>query len=449
MQALILAATLLVAQTYGGTYQRVQGNFPLNANTSNYATTAGSTQNVVAGGNVVTNAVNANVVNVPAANGNATFGYDATNGGPYLALLGNELLWCNASQCTVIPSKLQVGSSGFSAIQFGLPTSAGGLQLISSVNNLALKGGDGVAFKNFDVQQVYANNQSATAGAFVSNNAGGGYGFGFADITHTNIYTNGASALSIDSSQNATFSQSVITAGTGSATAPALQLNSGGTGVLGWYSVGNLNQSYQALGLTQNGAKILTLDMLGGSLQFNVAGAASGGYQLYVNSAQTVVVSAGSTGGVRAVQGGFAAAPQGGINVPNAGAVLWQGPATHSEYGVLNSTTQISGALSGATASFAGAIPAGSVVVGVVARVTTAITGATSFSIGDGTTATAFGSNIAVASGTTTTNANWTLTAIPNYPSGANIVLTANGGNFTGGVVRVTVYYMSFGAPTN
>jgi len=347
MQALILAATLLLGQTYGGTYQRVQGNLPLNANTSNFATNA---QNVVAGGNVTTNAVNANTV--AAGQGNVVLSQDA-NGSAALSLNGNVMLWCSYTQCIVIPSVSKLSAPAF------------------------------------------------------------------------------------------------ITSTTGSATAPAVQINSGGTGVLGWYSAGNVNQSYQALSLTQNGARILTLDMLGGSLQFNALGAANTGYQFYANGGQLAVLNTGTSGGLRIAQGGLAVTPNNNVGVPSAGIIIWQGAASHSETAVLNATTQITGTRSGASVTLAGAIPAGSVVVGVSVRVTTAITGATSFSIGDGTTATAFGSAIAIASGTTTTNANWTISSAPVYAAGANIVLTANGSNFTGGVVRVTVSYISCTAPLN
>lgn len=83
-------------------------------------------------------------------------------------------------------------------------------------------------------------------------------------------------------------------------------------------------------------------------------------------------------------------------------------------------------------------IEAGSTVYGCVCRVNTLITGATSIDIGDGSDADKWGDNIAVTAGTETTSASFTTgTATPiNYPAAAALTLTANGSNFTAGVVR-------------
>lgn len=86
---------------------------------------------------------------------------------------------------------------------------------------------------------------------------------------------------------------------------------------------------------------------------------------------------------------------------------------------------------------------------GVTIRVTTAITGATSISIGDGTDADRWGASIAVALNTTTTGANFTINSVPIYPSDTSVVITGAGGNFSAGVVRVTVHYMNFTAATS
>jgi hypothetical protein len=94
-------------------------------------------------------------------------------------------------------------------------------------------------------------------------------------------------------------------------------------------------------------------------------------------------------------------------------------------------------------------IPAGAVVVGVTARVTTLITGATSFDIGDGTDVDAFGAGIAVAAGTTANNTDWTIGTAPVYASATNVVLTPNGGAFSAGAVRLTVHYFMPVAPAS
>jgi len=107
------------------------------------------------------------------------------------------------------------------------------------------------------------------------------------------------------------------------------------------------------------------------------------------------------------------------------------------------------GALSGAAVNLTSLIPAGAFVLGVTVRVTTAITGATSFSVGDGVTATRWGTTVGIALGTTTSGTNFAATSPSYFPTATNVVLTANGGSFTGGVVRATVHYLTFGGPTS
>ncbi len=108
------------------------------------------------------------------------------------------------------------------------------------------------------------------------------------------------------------------------------------------------------------------------------------------------------------------------------------------------STTLLSG-LSGATVTATSLIPANCILLGVTARVTTAVTGATTFDIGDGTTANRFGDDIAIALNTTANNC-----IAPALISAAtNVVLTANGSNFTGGAVRLTAHFMTLVAPTS
>jgi hypothetical protein len=100
---------------------------------------------------------------------------------------------------------------------------------------------------------------------------------------------------------------------------------------------------------------------------------------------------------------------------------------------------------SGATRTATALIPANALVIGVTARVTTAVTGATSFDIGDGTTSNLFGDDVAVALDTTSAN-----TIAPSrYAAATNVVLTANGANFSGGAVRLTVHFLTLVAPTS
>lgn len=95
------------------------------------------------------------------------------------------------------------------------------------------------------------------------------------------------------------------------------------------------------------------------------------------------------------------------------------------------------GALSGATVTvFTGAVPVSNL-LGVTVRVLTTITGATSFSIGDGSDVDRWGANIALTANTTTSIANFTTTAPVYNTALSSIVLTANGSNFLSGTVRV------------
>lgn len=110
-----------------------------------------------------------------------------------------------------------------------------------------------------------------------------------------------------------------------------------------------------------------------------------------------------------------------------------------------------SGALAGATTTFAANIPAGSLVLGISVRVLTLITGCASFQVGDGTGANRYGNAIALAAGTTTSIADFTLASPLFYPAATGVVLTAvgGGGTFTGGTIRVTCHYISLTPATS
>ncbi len=107
--------------------------------------------------------------------------------------------------------------------------------------------------------------------------------------------------------------------------------------------------------------------------------------------------------------------------------------------------------------SVAQLLPANALILGVVGRVTVAIPTATSFTVGDGTTAAKFGTGIAVSAGTTFKsgfahfNPANTNAAGPVQGSAANIVLTMTGGTpaTATGRVRVTVFYVAETAPTS
>ena len=117
------------------------------------------------------------------------------------------------------------------------------------------------------------------------------------------------------------------------------------------------------------------------------------------------------------------------------------------ETALKESTVELT-ALSGATVDAAALIPAGSLVLGVTARVTTAITGAADFDIGDTTDVDAFGSAIAIALDTLVDLTDITQASPLFYTAATAIRLTGNG-SFTGGDIRLTVHYIQLTAPTS
>jgi hypothetical protein len=137
-----------------------------------------------------------------------------------------------------------------------------------------------------------------------------------------------------------------------------------------------------------------------------------------------------------ATAGGFA-----GAKLSDAGAAFGaNGSALR-----LNVAEILLSSLSGATVTAASAIPAGALVVGCAVRVTSAIAGATSFSIGYTGSTSAFGSSLSIAAGSTN---NGLIGPNPFY-SAANVILTAAGGNFLGGAVRLSLMYISITPATS
>ncbi len=98
----------------------------------------------------------------------------------------------------------------------------------------------------------------------------------------------------------------------------------------------------------------------------------------------------------------------------------------------------------GASAIVAGAIPDKAVVIGVTARVTGAISGAASWSLGVAEAPDRYGTGFGVGLGAVAEG----VTGQPQaYYGGTDLVLTAAGGAFAGGAVRLAVHYLSVSAP--
>jgi hypothetical protein len=94
-------------------------------------------------------------------------------------------------------------------------------------------------------------------------------------------------------------------------------------------------------------------------------------------------------------------------------------------------------------ATTTGFIPDGAVLVGLTTRVSTAITGATGYDIGDGSDADRWGANIGFALNTSSDNTNWTAGTIECFTAAQEVTLTAVGGNFTGGAVVIVAHYLA------
>jgi len=95
-----------------------------------------------------------------------------------------------------------------------------------------------------------------------------------------------------------------------------------------------------------------------------------------------------------------------------------------------------------ASYTFTGIVPAGTTLVGISGIVETAITGATSSNIGDGSTADLYGATVAIAKGTTFGSANYKSgSSMPVFKKAAgDIKFTAVGSNYTAGKVKVHVF---------
>jgi hypothetical protein len=102
--------------------------------------------------------------------------------------------------------------------------------------------------------------------------------------------------------------------------------------------------------------------------------------------------------------------------------------------------------LNGAYAETADAafIPNRAIVLGVASRTTLAIAGATSYAVGVAANATQFGDLLGVALGST----NIGVIGPAGFYADTRVRVTANGGSFTAGKVRVIAYYLEMTAPT-
>jgi hypothetical protein len=118
--------------------------------------------------------------------------------------------------------------------------------------------------------------------------------------------------------------------------------------------------------------------------------------------------------------------------------------ATNFQRMSIKTLRESSGALSGATYVTTIAIPAYANLIGVTTRVTTAVTGATDYDVGDGSDVDLWGAAIGVALGSQSRTADFTaVAAVGAAATSRTVTLTANGSNFTGGVVEICLHYLT------
>ena len=108
-------------------------------------------------------------------------------------------------------------------------------------------------------------------------------------------------------------------------------------------------------------------------------------------------------------------------------------------------TTEELVVLSGASVSSSFSFPNQCLIYGVSLRVISAVTGASSFDCGDGSDVDRFGASLEISLGSVNQGV---IGPSGNYSS-TNIVLTANGSNFTGGSVRIAAHYSVLSPPSS
>jgi hypothetical protein len=130
--------------------------------------------------------------------------------------------------------------------------------------------------------------------------------------------------------------------------------------------------------------------------------------------------------------------------------LLSQAASVDVARGALGGTTgmavleQTLAGLAGPTVTSDIEIPDRAIVLGVSTRTATTITGATSYDCGIAGETSKFGGALGIAAGST----NIGVIGPQAFYAGTPIQLTARGGSFTGGAVRIAIHYLTLGAPT-
>lgn len=146
--------------------------------------------------------------------------------------------------------------------------------------------------------------------------------------------------------------------------------------------------------------------------------------------------------------GGAAANPAWSNLMGETGTTITMQPVSGGTLNIKSATALLSNVSSGATAT--NLIPDGAVLMGLSTRVTGTITGSgvTGYTVGDGSDVDRWGAITGTAIATTSSNADWT-TTVNTVITTTSVVITATGGVFTAGAIRIVAWYFDCTPPTS
>jgi hypothetical protein len=268
------------------------------------------------------------------------------------------------------------------------------------------------------------------------------------DVQVKSGFSGGTVANATTFSSAVTFSSTILTA-VGSQASIALQLGLSDRGF--WETSGGVH----------NGVHLVSGSNLD-SISFPGVGATAGvgvinrsdGHFAWAPNTNNPISTAPDTGLDRDAPG--VVQVNGGTKNTTAGCVKRMGDA-NGAYALECSATESLTLATGATTTdtTGNLLPAGAIIDAVVTRVTTTITTAVSFSVGEATTAARFSASAGgMTSGSTRvgldhmSGAVTTLATGPTQASAAKVRITCNA-NPGAGVIRITVFYRQFVAPTS
>jgi hypothetical protein len=123
--------------------------------------------------------------------------------------------------------------------------------------------------------------------------------------------------------------------------------------------------------------------------------------------------------------------------------------STNAAYSQVSSLSETHTLAAAATSDTTIQFPANCIPLGVTVRVTTLITGCTTFDVGISGATTKYGTGLALIVGTTNASCGLTNPVIPSAATSVRFSAVGGGASFSAGVIRVTLHYISLSAPTS